>query len=244
MKLKLPRQTLLLVVLFATPFGLACAQTAPDLFQYDARMAFLNAGKLALELNRFDDEYEVSGEFQTSRTMSAYYNWNGIFVATGKWEGHGPVTKAYMSRTVSKDDDLKIVINYEDSARLLDGPDSSFESISKPPGIDLISALFFTPTCFTGGVVHDGEDAYRLELRSKKTHNLNGGSRYYKGEVVSCDYTVRDHKNRKRRVVVSLADVDGTIVAVQIRAKIPILPDAVFRLRMPSDTNAQLAAWH
>ena len=122
--MKLSYQTFLLTVLFTLPFGLASAQTGTDTFQYDARMAFLNAGKLALELNRFDDEYEVSGEFQTSRGMSAYYNWNGIFVATGKWEGHGPVTKAYMSRTVSKDDDLKIVINYEDSARLLDGPDA------------------------------------------------------------------------------------------------------------------------
>ena len=206
-------------------------------FRYDARMAFLNAGELDLELYRFGEQYEVAGKFQTSRAMSAYYKWNGVFAATGTWNGDGPVTTAYMSRTVSKDDDLKIVLNYEDSARLLDGADSEFESIHKPAGIDLISALFFSPNCYTGGTIHDGEDSYSLNLRSEKTHMLNGGSKYYKGEVVSCEYVVRDHKNRKRRIVVSLAEVGDTTVAVQVRAKIPILPDAVFKLRMPRNIS-------
>ena len=120
-----------------------------------------------------------------------------------------------------------------DAARLLDGPKGDFETIDKPAGIDLISALFFSPGCYKGGMVHDGEDAYRLELRSEKKKTLNAGSNYFKGEVVNCDYTVRDNRGRKRGVVVSLADVGDTTVAVQVRAKIPVLPDAVFRLRMP-----------
>ena len=229
----------LALVLALTP-SLAAADTESGTYHYDARMAFLNAGALALELHRFGNEYEVSGEFQTSRTMSSYYTWNGIFAATGRWEGHGPVTTAYMSRTVSKDDDLKIVLTYDDSAHVLDGPDNDFEVIKKPGGIDLISALFFSPSCYKGGLVHDGEDTYQLNLRSEKQKVLKSGSNYYSGEVVNCDYSVVDHKQRKRRIVVSLAEIAGSTVAVQVRAKIPIFPDAYFRLRLPFETHTNL----
>ena len=210
-------------------------------FEYDARMAFLKAGELSLDLSRAGDQYEVAGEFKTSRAMSAYYTWNGIFAAVGTWQRGGPVTKAYMARTTGKDDDLKIVLTYEDGARVLDDSSGTFETVNKPGGIDLISALFFSPQCYQGGEVHDGEDTYRLTLRSEKTHRFNGGRGYYKGDVTSCDYHVLDHKDRKRRVIVSLADVGGTKVAVQVRAKIPILPDAIFRLRYPGETMNQLA---
>lgn len=217
---------------------------ASDLpFYYDARMAFLKAGELSLQMNRSGEQYEVTGEFKTSRAMSNYYTWNGIFTAVGKWQGEVPVTTAYMARTTSKDEPLKIVLTTEDSARVLEGVDGNFETVKKPGGIDLISALFFSPVCYQGGQVHDGEDTYQISLRKQKERQLNAGASYYQGEVLSCDYNVRDHKNRKRRVVVSLAEVDGAIMAVQVRAKIPVLPDAIFRLRVtPPVLGEQLAA--
>ena len=231
---------LLLVLLIGVQTSMAWGDSI-DGYLYDARMSFIKAGELTLELTRSGEQYEVAGEFKTSRAMNNYYSWNGVFAATGRWEARGPVTTTYMSRTVSKDEDLKIVLNYEDGARMLKGPKEQFQSIPKPGGVDLISALFFSPTCYEGGEVHDGEDTYKLQLRRQKTHLFKAGEEYYSGEVLSCDYTVHDHKNRKRRVIVSLADINGTKVAVQIRAKIPILPDAVFRLRT-SDLTTQVAA--
>ena len=212
--------------------SVAWAEYSATVFQYDARMAFLKAGELALDLNRRGNQYEVAGQFQTSRAMSKYYSWNGIFAATGRWEAHGPVTTAYIARTTSKDEDLKIVLNTETGARLLEDPKGDFKSIDKPAGIDLISALFFSPSCYTGGVVHDGEDAYRLDLRSEQIQQMSGGGDYYQGEVTNCHYDVLDHKDRKRQIVVSLGEVGDTTVAVQVRAKVPVLPDAVFRLKM------------
>ncbi len=209
--------------------------TATQTYQYDARMAFIKAGELNLQFSRNGDTYEVAGEFKTSRAMSRYYTWNGVFAAVGKWQGSGPVTTAYMARTTSKDEDLKIVLTYPDATRILDSTSGEFKNVEKPGGIDLISALFFSPTCYKGGQVHDGEDTYRLRLRGEREHIYVGGSDYYAGPVTSCDYLVYDQKNRKRRVIVSLADVLGVIVAVQVRAKIPILPDAVFKLKMPGE---------
>ena len=215
-------------------------QFSAENFTYDAKMAFLKAGELNLALSRHGQAYEVSGQFQTSRAMSAYYTWNGIFAAVGRWEPGGPVTTAYMAQTTGKDEELKIVLTYEDGARVLDGSDGQFEETPKPGGIDLISALFFSPGCYAGGAVHDGEDTYQLKLRGERTHKYNGGRGYYKGEVVSCDYHVLDHKQRKRRVIVSLAEVDGVKVAVQVRAKIPVLPDAIFRLRYGPENSPAL----
>lgn len=202
-------------------------------YTYDARMAFLKAGELNLALEREGDVYEVVGEFKTSRMMSTYYTWNGVFAAVGTWRGlGGPVTTAYMSKTSSKDDDLKIVLTYPDGTRVFDSETKEFETVERPGGIDLISALFFSPSCYSGTLVHDGEDNYHLILMDEDVHGFNGGNQYFKGEVTSCDYRVIDHKDRKRRVIVSLAEIDGTQVAVQIRAKIPFLPDAIFRLRI------------
>lgn len=228
----------LLLSICLTIANSAFADASDRRYAYDARMAFIKAGQLTLDLSRSGDSYEVAGQFQTSRAMSAYYTWNGVFAAVGKWEPGGPVTTAYMARTSSKDDDFKIVLTYPDTARVLEGADGEFESIEKPGGIDLISALFFNPACYQGAEVHDGEDTYQLSLNREKQHIFVGGEGYYAGPVLSCDYGVRDHKDRKRRVIVSLAEVLGTVVAVQVRASIPILPDAVFTLRMPAEALA------
>ena len=211
-------------------------------YKYDARIAFLKAGELDLELNRYGAAYEVQGQYKTSRAMSTYYTWNGLFAARGVWEAAGPVTKAYMARTLRKDERLKVVVNSEAGVRLLDRRGGEFKSVEKPGGIDLISALFFNPGCYRGGMVHDGEDPYRLELLSEKPATLRSASdKYFEGEVTHCDYAVRDHKDRKRRVVVSLAEVGETTVAVQVRVKIPVLPDVVFRLRVPAQPPAPQA---
>jgi hypothetical protein len=232
-----PCRALILRVILAASLStaqIAYAANHSGNYRYDAKMAFLKAGELTLNLARNGESYQVAGQFKTSRALSPYYTWNGIFAAVGKWSPFGgPVTTAYMSQTTGKDHDLKIVLTYPDATRVLDGPDDEFESIDRPGGIDLISALFFSPICYQGGLVHDGEDSYTLSLNSEHSHGFNGGRKYFKGEVTSCDYRVIDHKKRQRRVIVSMAELGGTKVAVQVRAKIPFLPDAVFRLRMP-----------
>ncbi|NKB99002.1 MAG: DUF3108 domain-containing protein [Pseudomonadales bacterium] len=242
----MPCRALFLLVTLAAFLGLAPLSFADDhsgSYRYDAKMAFLKAGELRLNLEREGESYQVEGQFKTSRALSPYYTWNGVFAAVGRWSPFGgPVTTAYMSQTTGKDHDLKIVLTYPDATRVLEGAEDEFESIDRPGGIDLISALFFSPSCYQGGLVHDGEDSYTLSLNSERNHGFNGGRKYFKGEVTSCDYRVIDHKQRQRRVIVSMAELGGTKVAVQVRAKIPLLPDAVFRLRMPELGNQPASA--
>ena len=227
--------TFVLPIALSATVSFAQAADVRD-FAYDARLAFIKAGELNLQLSRFADQhYEVNGEFHTSRAMSLYYSWNGVFAALGQWDARkGPTTEAFIARTESKDDDYTVTLTHENGARQLKGQDAEFEDIEQPKGNDLISAVFFSPVCYEDGLVHDGEDTYRLELRRQKRQRLSAGEEYFKGEVTNCDYVVHDRKGRKRRVIVSLADVGGEVMAVQVRAKIPVLPDAIFRLRMPS----------
>jgi hypothetical protein len=215
--------------------GMTSANVLPTFasYAYDAKVAWLDAGELALHLNRADDAYEFAGFFATSREMNAYYSWNGVFAGVGRWDGSGPTSDAYLARSVSKDHDLKIVVMSDDGVRRLDEPDGEFESLDRPAGNDLISALFFTPACYAGGYVHDGEDAYRIELRDTGAREMSEGQNYYAGSVTDCRYDVFDDRGRKRRVTVSLADVGGRQVAVEVRVKIPLLPDPVFRLKTP-----------
>jgi hypothetical protein len=215
---------------------------AAEAYAYDARVAWINAGELSLQVTRDRQEYEFTGSFKTSREMSAYYTWNGIFAGVGRWGRFGPTSDAYLARTVSKDTDLKIVVMSRDGVRRLDGLGSDFESVTKPAGNDLISALFFSPQCQSDGLVHDGEDEYSLTLRSQQSRDMDDGDDYYEGIVTDCEYLVTDRRERKRKVIVSLAEIDGQMMAVRVRAKIPIWPDPIFRLKTPRPANGPKVA--
>ncbi|MEC8438086.1 MAG: hypothetical protein VXZ19_06140, partial [Pseudomonadota bacterium] len=43
-------------------------------FAYEARMGLLIAGELTFDFHRRHDTYDFLGQFQTSRSLSAYYN--------------------------------------------------------------------------------------------------------------------------------------------------------------------------
>ena len=240
----------LLLTIFIGSIGFAVADddgatvvTTSASYAYDARVAWINAGELSLDVNRDSENYEFAGYFRTSREMSAYYTWNGFFAGVGRWGKSGPTSDAYLARSVSKDNDLKIIVMSDDGVRRLDGPGGDFESLAKPAGNDLISALFFSTSCHNDGLVHDGEDEYRIALHKERTRNMSDGDAYYEGPVTECEYIVFDTRDRKRRVMVALADVGGRRMAVRVRAKIPIWPDPVFRLRKPAvESGSQIAS--
>ena len=56
---------------------------AKHVFEYDASIGYLDAGVLTLELEQFSDKYEILGRFKSSRALSKYYTWNGLFSAKG-----------------------------------------------------------------------------------------------------------------------------------------------------------------
>ena len=200
-------------------------------FAYEARMGPLIAGELIFDFQRQLDTYAFLGQFQTSRSLSAYYTWTGTFAAKGLWHGKNPKTQNYLVLSEGKDEDYKVVVMSESDTQILMGRFSEFAVQDKPQGIDLISALLFTPGCYDGEYVHDGEDAYPIHLDRISEAKLSRLSGFYSGAVTRCDYSVVTRRSKTRRLRVSMAEVDGVWVATEVRIRVPFFPDPVFRMR-------------
>lgn len=200
-------------------------------FAYEARMGPIIAGDLDLSVFRSNERYGLLGRFLTSQSLNAYYNWEGTFAASGIWIDQRPQTRSYLVRSESKDDDYKVVIMDEVHTQLLEGRDAGFETLPKPSGTDLISGLMFTPQCYTGAFVHDGEDSYPIRLVKTGRGKLSKRRGFFSGAVTRCDYEITTRRGKKRRLRVSMTQHSGMWVAAEVRVRLAFFPDPVFRLR-------------
>ena len=147
------------------------------------------AGELKFDFLRQHGAYEFLVAFKP-QSLSDYYTWTGTFAAKGLWQATNPVTQTYLVQSESKDDEYKVVVMSERYSQILLGRDGEFEVIPKPSGTDLISALLFTPGCYAGEHVHDGEDAYPISLDRVSDAKIRRRNGFYSGAVVRCDYSV------------------------------------------------------
>lgn len=233
------RPTLAITVVLLSLASSVRAEPIPRdlIYRYEARMALINAGILSIEMGRSDGIYEVLGQFNTSRAMSNYYSWNGLFAARGRWRDGKPQTVAYLTHSKSSDDVYKVILYTQKGTRRMLKASEHFEDHAQPLGVDLMSALFVSTDCFTGARVHDGEDDYEIKLLKRKPKKITAADKYYNGPGIQCEYQVRDNKGRKRRVQIVLAELEGNTVAVLASIRIPLFPDPTFRLLMPAQIS-------
>ena len=230
------------VALLATPLQTAIA-AEPELpistyvFEYDASAGFLDAGTLTLELTEFKDKYEILGRFKSSRALSKYYTWNGLFAAKGHWQEGARQTDSYFVRSEGSDDHFKMVILSKREVRLLEDVGEEFETLARPGGTDLISGLFFSAGCYKDKLLHDGEDFYPVKTLKTKSTKLDPSDLYVSGKAQECIYRVADRKQRKRKIYVTQVEQQGMTVAAKIRIGISFFPDPTFRLRQQYSTN-------
>ena len=230
------------VALLATPFqtSIAAELELPiptHVFEYDASAGFLDAGTLTLELTESKDKYEILGRFRSSRALSKYYTWNGLFAAKGHWEEGARRTDSYFVRSEGSDDHFKMVILSKREVRLLEDVTKEFETLARPGGTDLISGLFFSPGCYKDKLLHDGEDFYPVQTIKVKSTKLASSDLYVSGKAQECIYRVADKKQRKRKIYVTQVEHKGMTVAAKIRIAISLFPDPTFRLRRQYSTN-------
>ena len=227
---------LLLILYSFAPISVA--ENADQKLIYSARMAMLNAGDLTLQYVENGSAFEVLGRFKTSKSLSKYYTWNGVFVSKARRVDERITTDAYLTISSSSDDPIRLVVYTPDEVRVLDDNQEEVESRDIPKGSDLISALFFVQGCYDQPYVNDGEDHYPIKLKTSWTSRVNMGLGFYEGEVINCRYRVADRKGRRRTVEVAMANTEVGWRAVRVQIKIPMLPDPVLRLRWPVGTSS------
>ena len=207
------------------------APLSTRIFEYDASAGFLDAGTLTLELTEFADKYEILGRFKSSRALSKYYTWNGLFAAKGHWQDGARQTDSYFVRSEGSDDHFKMVILSKQEVRLLEGVTEDFATLARPGGTDLISGLFFSPGCYNDGLLHDCEDFYPVDNVKTKAVKMVSSNQYVSGKAEECVYQVSDRKQRRRKIYVTQVEQQGMTVAAKIRIAISFFPDPTFRLR-------------
>jgi hypothetical protein len=160
-----------------------------------------------------------------------------LFAAKGHWEEGARQTDGYFVRSEGSDDRFKMVVLSKREVRLLDGIDEEFTTLARPGGTDLISGLFFSPGCYAGSLLHDGEDFYPVKTIKRKLTKLGQSDLHVSGKAQECVYRVSDRKQRKRKIYVTQVQQQGMTVAAKIRVAISFFPDPTFRLRRQYSTN-------
>ena len=223
----------MLVVWFLAP--LAGAKN----LHYDARVGWLDAGAINIDFAREDDSYELSGSVRVRGAIARLVRWRGWFAATGEFEGDWPRTDAYLLMEERRGE--REVLLSRGGRTVLHGSHRDSEELEGPPGSDIMSVLFLAPHCLDGAVVHDGEDPYRIRLRSSTPVQLRERPPWYSGGALRCDYDFRYRDGSVRRVSLWVAELDGESWPVRIRVRVPLRPDGLLRLRVHADRGDDAA---
>lgn len=199
---------------------------------YDVRIGWFHAGQLSADICVDGSNYFFTGFFNTGGPIENFIRWNGRFTSVGRFVEELPRSNAYLviEENIRKGNS-KIVLAVH-GLTTVHGRNRSSRSVEHPPGDDLMSALFLSGGCRDHMVVHDGEDPYDIALVGyKQDDRIRQGRSYFAGSALQCKYRFTYHTGRVRKVDVWWAEIHGRPFPVQIRVRVPILPDGVFRLR-------------
>ena len=201
--------------------------------RYDVRVAWLNAGQLRADLLTRAQGYELSGAITTSGVMDRLFKWRGTFAAAGRMEDGYPRTTAYL--LFEDDGKGREMVLATPQETTIHATGRKSETLPAPQGSDLMSVLFLAPHCLAEARVHDGEDPYHIRLARAAEQSLRQPGRYYSGPTERCDYRFRYEDGTVRRISLWMADLGHRRVPVRIRVRVPLLPDVLLRLRVPTD---------
>lgn len=196
---------------------------------YDARVGFLSAGTLEVNMLLSDGRYEMFGDVRTSGAIERFFRWRGKFAAVGFMVEESPRTRAYLLFEETKSS-RKVTLAAH-GRTTIHRPAGASREVQYPRGSDLMSVLFLTNHCFNSAWVHDGEDAYEVILRTSRQTKVEQGRAYFRGRAEQCRYRFRYGKDEARGLDVWLGLDDDRLVPVRIRVRVPFRPDALLKLR-------------
>ena len=196
---------------------------------YDARVGFLSAGALEVNMLLSDGRYEMFGDVRTSGAIERFFRWRGKFASVGFMVEESPPTRAYLLFEETKSS-RKVTLAAH-GRTTIHRPAGASREVQYPRGSDLMSVLFLTDHCFNSAWVHDGEDAYEVILKTSRQTKVEQGRTYFRGRAEQCRYRFRYGKDEERGLDVWLGLDDDRLVPVRIRVRVPFRPDALLKLR-------------
>lgn len=195
---------------------------------YDVQVAWIDAGNITMQLDQNGDRYSFSGTVATSRLMSRFFKWRGVFVAIGRIVQGFPRTDVYVLRGGDGIAD-ETLISFAGVTTIHENDET--KEVEQPPGSDFMSVTFLAPHCVPETTLHDGEHLYRLLLDDWAVVQLMRPPPHYQGPSTRCDYLFRYTDGSTRRVSLWMAQWQGRRLPVRVRVRVPLLPDGFLHLR-------------
>tara|TARA_B100000586_G_scaffold48548_2_gene32061 strand:+ start:9068 stop:9757 length:690 start_codon:yes stop_codon:yes gene_type:complete len=196
---------------------------------YDARVGFLSAGRLEVNMALSKGRYELFGDVRTSGAIERFFRWRGKFAAVGFMVEEKPRTRAYLLFEERKNS-RKVTLAAHGKTTI-HRPAAESREVQYPRGSDLMSVLFLTDHCFDSAWVHDGEDAYEVVLTASRKRSVDQGRAYFRGSTQLCRYRFNYEKGEQRGLDVWLGLHGDRWLPVRIRVRVPLRPDGLLKLR-------------
>ena len=207
--------------------GAAMAYTE---LRYDIKVAWIDAGEIAMQLSREGDRYALLGTVATSRLMDRFFKWHGRFVSIGRFEGGFPHTNTYM--LWGEGEKKRETVISSGGATTIQSSDGGTREVPQPPGSDLMAVTFLAPHCLQETTLHDGEHLYRLRLEhSVARESLPQRRHYYSAPSQRCDYRFTYSDGSTRRLSLWIGTWQDRRMPVRLRVRVPLLPDGNVFLR-------------
>ena len=203
---------------------------------YDGRLGPIRVGTIEADLSIKNDIYELEGSITGAGPIKRLLKWQGEFASKGVFEEGRPVTQAYLllEREENKGKVERKTVLVHGSTTYISETGKPRVEKPRPEGIDMMSAIFANSQCADEMVVYDGEDPFVIKLKSRDSNKkLRQGRKYFSGETELCRYEFIYDEDEVRKVDIWIAEIQGRGVPVRIRIRVPVIPDGVFKLRMP-----------
>ena len=130
-----------LILLTFTP-GVFASDIDTHSLVYDARVGFLSAGTLEVNMLLSDGRYEMFGDVGTSGAIERFFRWRGKFAAVGFMVEEIPRTRAYLLFEERKNS-RKVTLAAHGKTTI-HRPAGASREVQYPRGSDLMSVLFLT----------------------------------------------------------------------------------------------------
>lgn len=225
-----PRRALLAAALATALAGAAREAPHPHRLRYDARVAWLDAGRIEMNFAADGQRYEISGEVATSGAMNRFFRWQGRFAAVGAFADGMPRTRAYL--LLEDDGRRREVLLAANRRTAIHASGRASREAPGPQGIDIMSLTFLAPHCIASARAHDGEHVYELHLLRRAPARLDQPPPYYAGPAERCDYRFQRAGRSGRNVSVWMPRDGAQRFPVMLRVRVPVLPDGVLRARV------------
>lgn len=199
---------------------------------YDVRIGIFKVGKMLLTASFDDESYELEGGLEAGGPIEKLLNLQGDFVVTGTFSDGVPATEKYVLIEEEKNKDERKVITVENGSTTVEETGKEIVEFATPNGNDLMTTLFMHSECQEEMEVFEDDESFIVKLEREVAHRkIWQGRKHYSGMTTLCNYEFVYKKDEVRKIDIWLGEVNGRVVPVRIKFRVPVLPNGLFTLR-------------